>query len=115
MANVAYDKSFEYAVEIVALAKELTEKRQYGLANQLLRSGTSVGANISESEYAQSRTDFISKMSISLKEASESRYWLRLLKETGDIAEADAQRLISQADEIIRILTASIKTAKQKV
>ena len=112
MGNVAQDKSFEYAIEVVTLVKKLKSQREYELANQLLRSATSIGANISESEYAQSKADFILKLSIALKEASESRYWLRLLSATGDIDTHDGERLIKKADEIIRILVASVKTSK---
>ena len=107
MKNVAYEKSFLFAVEIVQTAKELAGKRQYELASQLIRSGTSIGANLAEAGYAQSRADLLTKLSIALKEAAESRYWLKLLTETGDIP------AVVQADEIIRILTAGVKTAKR--
>ena len=114
MGNVVYEKSFAYALEILTLAEELTEKRKYSLASQVIRSGTSIGANIAESEYAQSNADFVAKMSIALKEASESRYWLRLMKASGNIADEKSGQLLRDIDEIIRILAASIKTAKQK-
>ena len=71
MGNVVYEKSFEFAAEIVQAAKELASRRQYELASQLIRSGTSIGANLAESEFAQSDLDFISKLSIALKEAAE--------------------------------------------
>ena len=115
MANIGYDKSFAFAVDIIAVAKELQKKHGYEMANQLVRCGTSVGANLSEAEFAQSDADFVSKISIALKEAAESRYWLRLLRETCDVSSEDAARLISQADEIIRILVASLKTAKKQI
>ena len=114
MESVTYEKSFSYAVEIVRAAKVLMDRRQYGLASQLLRSGTSVGANIAESKYAQSGADFVAKLSIALKEAAESQYWLKLLAATGDIPSETSAKLLSQADEIIRLLAASVKTAKQK-
>ena len=114
MGNAAYDKSFEFAIEIVKLAKKLKLQKEYDMSGQLLRSATSIGANISESEYAQSKADFISKLTIALKEASESRYWLKLLSATGDIDAHDGERLIKQVDEIIRILAASVKTSKNQ-
>ena len=114
MGNIAYEKSFAFALAMVALSKGLRGAGEYELAKQLLRSGTSVGANIAESEYAQSADDFVSKLSIALKEAAESRYWLKLLTAAGDIAVDVSAGLVSQADEIIRILVASIKTAKRK-
>ena len=83
VGNVVLEKSFAFAVEVVAVCEELTSAKRYVLSNQLIRSGTSVGANISESEYAQSREDFISKLSVALKEAAESRYWLKLLEAPG--------------------------------
>ena len=98
----------------MTLAEELAGKRKYELANQVIRSGASIGANIAESEYAQSGADFVSKISIALKEASESRYWLRLLKVSGDISEETSQCLLRDVDEIIRILASSVKTAKSK-
>jgi four helix bundle protein len=77
--NIIKDKSFVFAVEIVYLCKILTEKKEFELSKQLLRSGTSIGANIREAEHAQSKADFIHKLSISLKEANETEYWLDLL------------------------------------
>ena len=112
MVNLIYEKSFAFAVEIVAVSKELTLRRQFQMANQLVRSGTSIGANVSESEQAQSRADFISKLGIALKEAYETRYWLKLLEAVGDLSPESAMRLLPMVDEIIRILVKSIKTAK---
>ena len=114
MKSVAYEKSFLFAVEIVQTAKKLTNERKYELANQLIRSGTSIGANLAEAVYAQSRADLLTKLSIALKEAAESRYWLKLLTETGDISAVVSAKLTGQADEIIRILTTSVKTAKRE-
>ncbi len=112
MDNVVLEKSFAFAVEIVEICEELTKARRYVLSNQLMRSGTSIGANISESEYAQSREDFIAKLSIALKEAAESRYWIRLLEAASSIDAISAKRLTAAADEIIKLLTSSINTAK---
>jgi len=83
MNNSIQEKSFRFAVRIVKLCRYLqTEKKEYILTKQLLRSGTSIGANVSESQQAQSRPDFVNKLNIALKEASETEYWLRLLYET---------------------------------
>ena len=81
MKGVLEEKSFQFAIRIVNLNRFLVDnKKEYVLSKQILRSGTSVGANISEAQFAQSKADFVSKMHISLKEASETRYWLRLLE-----------------------------------
>ena len=91
--NVIKEKSFEFAKEIVYLYKVLAEKREYVLSKQLLRSGTSIGANIREAEHAQSKADFIHKLSISLKEANETEYWLDLLFETKYLNELEFQNI----------------------
>ena len=80
MQSVISEKSFEFAVKVFKLVRELREAHEYELGSQLLRSGTSIGANVSEGQQGQSRKDFISKMSIALKEAHETKYWLRLLE-----------------------------------
>lgn len=113
MSNILREKSFSFATKIVSLCKRMDEQRSYTLSKQLLRSGTSVGANIEESLQAQSRADFISKLSISLKEAVETEYWLRLLVETKTVSEDLGPRII-EIKEIEKILTASIKTAKTR-
>lgn len=88
MKSIISDKSFNFAVRIVNLYKHLTaEKKEYVLSKQLLRSGTSIGANIAEAQRAQSQADFHAKMTISLKEASETYYWLRLLRATDLLSE----------------------------
>ena len=108
------DKSFQFAVRIVKLAKVLRNDRsEYVLSKQLLRSGTSIGANIAEAQQAQSRADFISKMSIALKEAVETNYWLRLLQATDYLSEAEFSSIHSDCRELEKMLTAIIKTAKQ--
>ena len=115
MKSIMNEKSFAFAVEIVKTAKELAGKRQYELANQLIRSGTSIGANLAEKEFAQSDADFSSKLSIALKEAAESQYWLKLLTATGDIDAETSKRLLDQVDEIIRMIAASVKTQSKKL
>ena len=107
------DKSFRFAVRIVKLCKILRNERQeYVLSKQLLRSGTSIGANISEAQQAQSRPDFVAKLSISLKEASETIYWLRLLEATDYLTKAEFDSIITDCVEIEKILTSSIKSLK---
>ena len=111
MENAIEQKSFMFAVKIVQTARELRSRgKEHELTRQLLRSGTSIGANVSEAQHAQSKSDFIAKMSIALKEASETRYWLRLIKETDPAFSCES--LFSEADELIRLLCSIIKTAK---
>ena len=91
MENVIEIKSFDFAIRIVNLYKYLTGiKKEYVLSKQLLRSGTSIGANVAEAEQAQSRPDFVSKMNIALKETSETKYWIKLLKATDFLSEKES-------------------------
>ena len=111
--NVVYDKSYSFALRIIKLRKYLIkEHREYCLSDQILRSGTSIGAQVSESEYAQSKADFIHKMSIALKEANESRYWLSLLKDSDYISEEIFLSLYSDIEEILKLLTSIVRTSK---
>ncbi len=106
-------KSFLFAVRVVKLCKYLqNEKKERIMSKQLLRSGTSIGANVVEAEQAQSRLDFVSKLSISLKEAVETKYWLRLLNATGYLTEEEFQSIMVDCQEVERLLTAIIKTCK---
>ena len=108
------DKSFEFAVRIVNLCKYLRyKKKEFVLSKQLLRSGTSIGANVHEGRRAQSRADFLAKMSIALKEANETYYWLRLLHRTEYISQKEFESMKQDADELIRILVAICKTASE--
>ncbi len=109
--SIIQGKSFEFALEIISLYKKLQAQKEFVLSKQLLRSGTSIGANVEEATAAQSRRDFLSKMSIASKEARETKYWLRLLQES-DLATIDLKSEIAHIDEIIRILTAIVKTTK---
>ena len=103
--NVIQQKSFAFAVRVVTLYKYLiTEKKEFVLSKQLLRSGTSIGANIEESIGGQSERDFLSKISISYKEARESIYWLKLLKATDYLSSEEAESLLADAEEICRII-----------
>lgn len=111
--NALKDKSYEFALRIVRLFKFLTaEYKEYVLSKQILRCGTSIGANIAEANQAQSKADFVHKLSISLKEAVETEYWLCLLRDSDFLSEEQAESLITGCKELQRILTASIKTAK---
>ena len=115
MVSPAAPKSFDFAVRIVNLYKYLTEeKNEYVISKQVLRSGTSVGANISKAEHAQSRADFASKMTIALKEADETRYWLRLLEATEFITPDQAESILSDCVELIRLLTSITKSLKNR-
>lgn len=113
IANVIRDKSYDFALRIVKMNKYLVnDKREYVLSNQVLRSGTSIGANIEEACSAQSRKDFIHKLSIAQKEAFETRYWLRLLKDSGELKEDYANSIINDCDELLSILTKILITTK---
>ena len=112
--NVIKEKSFEFAVEIVYLYRGLVEKKEFVLSKQILRLGTSIGANIRQAEHAQSKADFIHKLSISLKEANETEYWLDLLFETKYLSEAEFQNIKNKIVEILKILTSIINTSKNK-
>ncbi len=107
------NKSFDFAVRIVNLYRFLTkEKKEFDLSKQILRSGTSIGANVSEGERGQSKADFYSKMSIALKEANETHYWLRLLNATDYINETQFLNLEKDLKEIIALLTSICKTTQ---
>ena len=111
--SILKSKSFALAVRIVRLYKYLSEqKTEYVLSKQVLRSGTSVGAMVCEAEYSESKADFAHKMGIARKELNETLYWLELLLQTEYITQTDYNSLSADAIEIIKILTTSIKTAK---
>ena len=108
-------KSYKFAIQIVNTYRNISDnKKEFALSRQLLKSGTAIGALISESEFAQSRADFANKLHIALKEANESRYWLNLLKDTGYLDESRFNILLSDCNELISILVSSIKTVKNK-
>lgn len=112
--NVVQNKSFEFALTIIALNKQLQDEREYIISKQILRSGTSISANIEEAIAGQSRKDFLSKISISVKEARETQYWLKLLKES-ELSNIDVDAYLSSSFELISILSAIVKTTKQKL
>ena len=106
-------QSLDFAVSIIQLVKHLKEKRESIISNQIGRSGTSIGANIREAQYAHSKADFISKLHIALKEANETGYWLELLFRTNYISESDYKALDSACTSIRVMLISSINTAKE--
>lgn len=109
--SVLRQKSFEFAVDVVVFARRIQkEKAEYILSKQLIRSGTSIGANIRESRFAQSRIDFIHKLKISLKEAEETEYWLILIQKTESHPVPGIEPLRYKCQELIAMLVASLKT-----
>ena len=104
MGSILEEKSFQFAIRIVELNRFLiNDKKEFVMSKQILRSGTSIGANIAEAQYAQSKADFLTKMHISLKEANETKYWLRLLHATNYLDESHRSYL-SDCDELLRLL-----------
>ena len=115
MSNIVKDKSYAFALRIIKLNQFLREDHhEYVLSKQVLRSGTSIGALVRESEHAESRADFIHKLSIALKEANETDYWLSLLKESGFIKTKDYSSISTDNTELIKLLIKIIKSSKQK-
>ena len=112
MDNIIENKSFAFAIRIIKLYKYLCSKNEFMLSKQLLKSGTSIGANVAEAEQGQSRPDFISKMNIALKEATETKYWLRLLKETEYISQTEFLSIFNDCIELEKILVSIIKSSK---
>ena len=114
--NPIIKKSYDFALDIIGLYKFLTEKKkEFVLSKQLLRSGTSIGANIREAVEAQSKADFLSKMNISLKEARESLYWIDLLADSGYMDIKQKQNIYKKCEELVRMLVSIVKTTKEKV
>lgn len=115
MDNVIENKSFQFVIRIVRLYKFLCEeKKEYILSKQLLRAGTSIGANVTESQQAQSKPDFVSKISIALKEASETKYWIKLLGATEYLSENQTKSILDDCVEIEKILVTILKSAKNQ-
>ena len=113
--SIIASKAYSFALEIIILYKQLVaDKKEFVLSKQILRSGTSVGANINEALSAQSKRDFVHKLSISLKEIRETNYWLNLLKDSGYISEQVFKKLSEKCGEINKILSSIILTTKQK-
>jgi four helix bundle protein len=114
--SVLRDKSYKFALRIIEVYKHLTsEQREFVLSKQVLRSGTSIAANIEEADGAQSEKDFLHKISIAYKEARETKYWLSLLKDSHYLNETNANELIIKVEELCKIMVAIIKTTKLKL
>ncbi len=112
--NPIVEKSFDFAIRIVNLYKYLrNEKKEYVLSKQLVRSGTSIGANVAEAQRAQSKADFVAKMSIALKEANETEYWLRLLYRTDYLSQKSHESMNQEVGELIGLLMTICKTANE--
>ncbi len=116
MNSILRDKAKEYARQTIFLSKKMRETSvDFSIISQVIRSGTSIGANIHEAKYAQSMKDFVTKLTIALKECSESFYWIELLYDTGFISDEDNLRLSGLCSEIEKLLVSSIKTSKAKI
>lgn len=114
--NIVKIKSFDFAIRIVKLYQYLcTDKKEFILSKQLLRSGTSIGAMIREAEHAESKNDFIHKFSIAQKEANEALYWLELLKATDYLNEKEFENINNDATSILKLITSILKTTKQQL
>lgn len=108
-------RTFDFALDTIALYKHLTSNKEYIIAKQLLRAGTSIGANVQEAQAAQSRNDFIAKMSIASKEARETKYWLRLLDSSEYLNDFSGRgKIFTEIDSIINIITKIVKTSQTK-
>ncbi len=113
--NIIVKKSYSFALEVIKIYKFLiNEKKEYVISKQMLRSGTSVGANIHEAIASESKKDFIHKLGIAVKEARETSYWLNLLKDSDYIVDEQFKNLNSNCDEVIRILNSIILTTKER-
>ena len=112
-ANVVLDKSYAFALEVIALYQCMVGFKEFVLSKQLLRSGTSIGANVEEAQAAQSSKDFINKLSIACKEARETRYWLRLLQQS-QLCPIEYGPHLERVEELIRILNSIIKTTTER-
>jgi four helix bundle protein len=114
--SILREKSYQFALRIIKLYKFISiEKKEFVLSKQILRSGTSIGANIEEANQAQSKTDFIHKLAIAQKEAAETNYWLRLLRDSEFLTDKQAESLLIDCEELQKILTSSIKTSKENL
>ncbi len=112
--NELLENSFAFALRIVKLSRLLAEQKEFVISKQILKSGTSIGANITEAQQAESRRDFVHKLSIANKEAFETEYWIRLLREIGDITVVQADSLISDCNSIQRMLISVIKKLRSE-
>ena len=112
--NPIRDKSYAFALSIIKFTRDLSRRREYVLSRQLLRAGTSIGANVEEGVVGQTRKDFIAKMSIARKEAQECNYWLRLVRDSGIVPRHMVQPLIEDSAVLMKILAAIVKSAQER-
>ena len=110
--SIVKQKSYDFALRIIKLCTWLKKNNHFEISNQLLRSGTSIGANVEEALAGQSRKDFSAKMTIASKEARETNYWLRLLTDSKIIDKSKSKTLIAESEELIKILTSIVKTTQ---
>ncbi len=116
MKSILQEKSIAFSIRIINLKKFLvSDKKEFDMSRQLLRSGTAIGALLMEGEFAQSKKDFINKFHIAIKEANETRYWLLLLSKTDYISKDEFESMKGDCEELIKMLASSIKTAKANV
>jgi len=113
--SIVKQKSYEFALQIIKFCAQLKTQKHFEIASQLLRSGTGIGANVEEALAGRSRKDFFARMSIASKEARETNYWLRLIKDTEISNEQQGQKLIEESEELVKILTSIVKTGYDKV
>ena len=111
--NIIKDKTYRFALDVIRIYQEMKTQNEFILSKQLVRAGTSIGANAEEASAAQSRKDFIAKMAIASKEARETNYWLRLFRDSELCKNIDYSDLIKDSEEIIKILTSIVKTSQQ--
>ncbi len=112
--SIIADKAYDFALQIISVYKELKKENEFELSKQILRSGTSIGANVNEAISAVSKKDFVHKLSISLKEARETKYWLHLLRDSGYINQKTFNKSNKDCEELIKILSSIILTTKQR-
>ena len=112
--SIVKEKSYRFALDIIRFGRRLREEKEYEIAGQLLRAGTSIGANVEEALAGVSRADFVAKMAIASKEARETNYWLRLLRDSRTLPSDLVNPMLEKAEELLRILTAIVKTAQTK-
>ena len=112
--SVVRQKSYDFALQVIRLCAQLKEQKQFEISSQLLRSGTSIGANVEEALAGQSRKDFTAKMAIASKEVRETNYWLRLLKDAEIIDKSKLVKLLEHSEELVKILTSIVKTCYGK-
>ena len=111
--NIIRDRSYQFALRIIKLCLWLRDNKHFEVSNQLLKSGTSIGANVEEALAGHSRKDFLYKMTIASKEARETFYWLRLLRDSGILNTEQSQGIVLESEEIVKILTRIIKTGQK--